>query len=453
MTAENPLPQPGPSTGGSVVLRTEGSEESQPITLGLGGATTERKRTSSVTSQNELYALENELRAALNDVYRESRVSTTSANYKKAKAKYDAALQKFNNARSKKRLRPITSVEELEETDITSETDITVLQNELQTANALGDTKRAKEVEQKIAEAQAVRSSSRMTPAGVVGVSQQGLAGYIPDLKKSTPILNSDMTLNIVDANNQPLVINNKPLTSVYLTFQDKNFYERGVKTTIQSVTYRSDEEIRNLAFSLGKNDRKKLQEEFKKLKLLPSNYNANGQLDRDGAFENAFLQAHAYANRVNFQRLQNQEPILGLSDAIKEYGDEEGLTGPQVSRSISEFALSEGQAEGLLEEFYTKALGVRPSKKDVQQFKEIVQRRAGKKPRVTETTTTEDGGTSVSRTKVIDTGFGAAEAELLARRQAEARPEFAPYQMATTFYDALLRAAQSPVRLQDTGL
>jgi hypothetical protein len=409
--------------------------------------------TPLITGERGITQRETELRGLEQEVRRAAKKGLDTAAYRKAKAKYDAKLAELNRERGKIGLGPVTSVEQLEteKTYSASTLNVDEIKKNIDLETRLGNTNKAKELESKLAEAQAVRSANLATPSGVKPVSQQGMAGYIPDIATARPILDEkDFTITVVDANNNPIVVGNKPLQSVFLIFEDKNFYERGVKTTVRNATYKNAEEIRQLAFSLNKSDRKKMQEEFKKLNLLPKNYNANGELDRDGAFEQAFLNAHTFANRVNYNNLVNNQPILGLSDAIKQYKSEES-GGPTVSRTISEFSLSDGQAEGLLEEFYTRALGVRPTQQDINQFKEIVQRRAGKKPRVTETTTAADGSTVTTR--VADTGFGAAEAEILARRQAEARPEFAPYQMATTFYDAILRAAQSPVRLQDTGL
>jgi hypothetical protein len=444
MTEENNLPRPvqpgtGAGLGPSNLLGTSGRVGTPPI----------------VTGERSISILQKEVENLAIGLERAAKSQgTDSATYRRALKRYQDTLARLNRERGKVGLEPVSNLEELEKevSSRSGSSNSNALRNELKWAqDTYGPSSaKAREVEQKIAEADALLASSRMTPGGVTAVSQTGLAGYVPDLKNSRPILNpADFTITVVDQNNKPVVVGNTTLQDVFLVFEDKNFYERGVKTTVKNIAYRTAEDIRSLVFSLNKNDRKKLQQEFKTLQLLPSNYNANGELDRDGAFENAFLQAHTLANRVNFQKLQNQEPILGLSDAIKQYRSEE--EGPTTQRNIAEFALSDGQAEGLLEEFYTRALGVRPSKKDIDQFKEIVRQRAGNKPRVTETTTTADGRTST--TKTVDTGFGAAEAELLARRQAEARPEFAPYQMATTFYDSLLRAAQSPVRLQDTGL
>jgi hypothetical protein len=434
VTADTNIPTPrepgtGSSLGPSIINRPPAS--GTPLITGERGIT---------QRETELRGLEQEVRRA-------AKKGLDTAAYRKAKAKYDAKLAELNRERGKIGLGPVTSVEQLEteKTYSASTLNVDEIKKNIDLETRLGNTNKAKELESKLAEAQAVRSANLATPSGVKPVSQQGMAGYIPDLANSRPQLNEDFTITVVDANNNPIVVGNRPLQSVFLVFEDQNFYERGVKTTVRNATYKNAEEIRQLAFSLDKTNRKKLQEEFKKLNLLPKNYNANGELDRDGAFEQAFLNAHTFANRVNYNNLVNNQPILSLSDAIKQYKSEE-TGGPTVSRAISEFSLSEGGAEAILEEFYTQALGIRPTQKDVQKFKEIVSKRAADKPRITQTTQSADG--LETRTKVLEEGFGAAEAQSLARRKAEARPEFAGYQMATTFYDSLLRAAQSPVRI-----
>jgi hypothetical protein len=397
--------------------------------------------------------LEAELRNYSDGVRRAVEKGKDSAEYRKALEKYNAKLQQLNTARAKINLPSITSVEQLdlEKAKNSTTLEISQIENDIAAETALGNTNKVKELEQNLTEAKALKLQSVSTPAGFAGTSQSGYAGNIPDITQSQPIINEDGTISVVDANRKPISIGNRPLESVYIVFDEKNFYERGVKSTIKSVNYRNEEELIQQAYSFKKEDRKKLQEAFKKAGLLPSNYNANGELDRDSAFESAFLTAHRYANQVNYNRLVNSQPLVGILDAVSEYKTDEASQGPSVSKSISEFAISDGQAEALLEEFYTEALGMRPTKKDINKFKEIVQKKGAAKPRTTQTTTTADGLTST--TKVLEEGFGAAEASSLARRQAEARPEFAPYQMATTFYDSLLRAAQSPVRLQDTGL
>lgn len=392
--------------------------------------------------------LERELRNLADDVRNAAKKGTNNQAYRNAVEKYNAKLAQFNAERAKNGLASITNLEQLDKEKVngTVATDVQTLEQQLRAEQALGNTDKVKELEQAIAEANAAKAASLATPSGVRGASQAGTTGYVPDITKSTPIINEDGTISVVGPDKKPIAVGNRNLESVFIVFQEKNFYERGVKSTVKSVDYRTAEELRQQAFSFSKDNRKKLQEEFKKVGLLPSNYNANGELDRDALFENAFLQAHIYANQVNYNRLVNNQPLVGIIEAVGEYKTDSEKE-PSVSRSISEFSISDGQAEALLEEFYTQALGVRPGKNDIEKFKEIVRKRAAKKPRVTQTTTAADGLTTT--TKTIEEGFGAAEAQLLARRQAEARPEFAPYQMATTFYDSLLRAAQSPVGIQ----
>jgi hypothetical protein len=363
--------------------------------------------------------LEAELRNYSDGVRRAVEKGKDSAEYRKALEKYNTKLQQLNTARAKVNLPSITSVEQLdlEKAKGSTTLEISQIENDIAAETALGNTNKVKELEQNLAEAKALKLESVSTPAGFTGTSQSGYAGNIPDTTQSQPILNEDGTISVVDANRKPISIGNRPLESVYIVFDEKNFYERGVKSTIKSVNYRNQEELIQQAYSFKKEDRKKLQEAFKKAGLLPSNYNANGELDRDSAFEIAFLTAHRYANQVNYNRLVNSQPLVGILDAISEYKTDEDSKGPTVSKSISEFAISDGQAEALLEEFYTEAIGMRPTKKDINKFKEIVQKKGAAKPRTTQTTTTADGLTST--TKVLEEGFGAAEASSLARRRA----------------------------------
>jgi hypothetical protein len=392
--------------------------------------------------------LEAELRNYSDGVRRAVEKGKDSAEYRKALEKYNAKLQQLNTARAKINLPSITSVEQLdlEKTKNSTTLEISQIENDIAAETALGNTNKVKELEQNLTEAKALKLQSVSTPAGFAGTSQSGYAGNIPDITQSQPIINEDGTISVVDANRKPISIGNRPLESVYIVFDEKNFYERGVKSTIKSVNYRNEEELIQQAYSFKKEDRKKLQEAFKKAGLLPSNYNANGELDRDSAFESAFLTAHRYANQVNYNRLVNSQPLVGILDAVSEYKTDADKE-PRISKSISEFSISDTQAEALLEDFYTQALGVRPGKNDIEKFKDIVRKKAAEKPRVVQTTASADNLTTT--TKTIEEGFDEAGAQLLARRQAEARPEFAPYQMATSFYDSVLRAAQSPVNIQ----
>lgn len=438
MTADNNLPvqtEPQPGTGSSLgpsLFRTPALPGTLPTVTGVRG----------------LSKLETDVKNLAEGVRRAAKSGLDSDRYRKAKSRYETKLAELNRERGKAGLNQIISIEQLDlekaKGSITS--DVNQIQNQIAVETALGNTNKVKELEQELTEARALKTTSVSTPAGFTGMSQTGYGGKVPDITQSQPILNEDGTITVVDANNKPISIGKRTLESVYIVFDEKNFYERGVKSTIKSVDYRNQEELIQLAYSFKKEDRKKLQEAFKKVNLLPSSYNANGELDRDSAFESAFLTAHVYANQVNYNRLVNNQPFVGILDAISEYKTDADKE-PRVSRNISEFSISDAQAEALLEDFYTQALGVRPGKNDIEKFKDIVRKKAIEKPRVVQTTASADNLTTT--TKTIEEGFDEAGAQLLARRQAEARPEFAPYQMATSFYDSILRAAQSPVNIQ----
>ena len=155
-----------------------------------------------------------------------------------------------------------------------------------------------------------------------------------------------------------------------------------------------------------------------------------------------------AWGNALDLSEITNTNlnDIVKNPEFLSQYA-EEGDAGP--SRQVFLNQLDNASARVVLEETYGQLLGRRPTKKEVETFKGIVNNRMTKRP-AQQVITTDGAGTTIQQTIP---GFGEEEIALTARRQAEARPEFAPYQMATTFYDAILRAAQSPVRLQDTGL
>lgn len=375
--------------------------------------------------------LETDLRNLERAVYNAGKQGTDTPRYRNALKRYQKKLAEVNRERGLRGQKPITNVNELNKSIETSS--ISELQNQLTIEQNLGNTDKVKEIEQAIAESQAILSSGRMTPTGLTGVTQAGLAGYVPDMQKGKPVFNEEMTFTIVGPDGKPVVANNRPLESVFLVFEDKNFYERGVKSTVKNITYRNADEIRSLAFSLDKNNRKKLQEEFKKLQLLPSDYIANGELDRNGEFENAFLQAHTFANRVNYQKLQNNQPILGLSDAIKEYKTSGMDGGPQINVTL----FNRDEVAATLDSIYLQSIGRKANKKEVDEFYRKVQKEAKAKPTVTTTT---------GRQTTTQRGFETTSLQRMAEAQAEARPEFLAYQLSTNFYNALLGASQLPL-------
>lgn len=114
---------------------------------------------------------------------------------------------------------------------------------------------------------------------------------------------------------------------------------------------------------------------------------------------------------------------------------------GPTVQTFLNQ--LDTAGARVVLEETFGQLVGRRPTKKEVDKFKNIVNKRMSARPAQSITSTI---GNTVTQQTIP--GYGEEDIALEARRQAEARPEFAGYQMATTFYDAILRAAGSPARV-----
>ena len=150
-----------------------------------------------------------------------------------------------------------------------------------------------------------------------------------------------------------------------------------------------------------------------------------------------------AWGNALDLSEITNASlnAIVKNPEFLSQYA-EEGDAGP--SRQVFLNQLDNASARVVLEETYGQLLGRRPTKKEVETFKGIVNKRMTKRP-AQQVITTDGAGTTIQQTIP---GFGEEEIALTARRQAEARPEFAGYQMATTFYDSILRAAGSPARV-----
>jgi hypothetical protein len=164
---------------------------------------------------------------------------------------------------------------------------------------------------------------------------------------------------------------------------------------------------------------------------LFPSNLNNEDVVD---AWNQAITLAEVTKINVN-DLVKNPE----FASQFLEETEDKGPT-----RQVFLNQLDNASARVVLEETYNELLGRRPTKKEVETFKSIVNKRMAKRPAQSITTPGADG-TIIQQTVP---GYGEEEIALQARRQAEARPEFAGYQMATTFYDSILRAAGSPARV-----
>lgn len=149
-----------------------------------------------------------------------------------------------------------------------------------------------------------------------------------------------------------------------------------------------------------------------------------------------------------NYYRRQANQNILSLAQGMDYLLERRGLEKPQVTTEKSFYSISDGDARAMLETYYADALGRRPTKDEVEKFTSVVRKRAEKKPQVVQGTRSPDGLSS--ETRVLQPGFGQTEAELTARRQAEAGPEFESYRLATSYYTALLRAIASPANVAE---
>ena len=214
----------------------------------------------------------------------------------------------------------------------------------------------------------------------------------------------------------------------------------------------KGDQEFRDSIYANYLNRPEDVTELKKKLvKIVPSIMSGE---PIDGEVTPTFLEAMAaVANDIsqrNYYRQQEKQNLFTLDQGIEYLLQRGSLQGPQVRTEKSFYSISDGEAKAVLDAFYEDALGRRATKEEADKFASVVRKRAGRKPQVGQTTTSADGLSS--ETRITEPGFGQAEAELTARRQAEAGPEFESYRLATSYYTALLRAIGSPVPINQPG-
>lgn len=164
--------------------------------------------------------------------------------------------------------------------------------------------------------------------------------------------------------------------------------------------------------------------------------------------FLDAMATVAGSTSELNYYRRDNQQSLFTLEQGLDYLiNREQGKTG-RTTTSKQYFSMSDADARLLLEDYFGEAVGRRPTKEEVEKFTSIVKKRAGKRPRVEQTITSAD--TLSSESRVLEEGFGVADAQLAARRQAEAGPEFEAYRLASSYYPALLRAIGSPVNIEE---
>jgi hypothetical protein len=441
VTIENNLPapaEPGMSVGGITLTPPS-------ITPGLvtstGGFVSKTKK---VVDQPKLDKLRLALRKA------SEKIDTSEP----GTAAYDAAVKEH------RRLKTEIENLEFEQPSVKQFQTASEVRKELQRAR---DKDRPQEeidiLEQKLAEAEknavaAIRPGEGLRPASAASGAN---SGYLPNKDKTDVIFNpATGTISVVDKiTGSPAKITRNnidiPLNNVYIVVNEKKFYERGIESSVRDVTYVTENELIQSVYGLDKNTRRLLQEDMKRVGLLAKDFKATGDFDISGNFVSAFLSAHQAANQINFNNLKNNLPIKGVLQAYQDFQTEQDAAAqPTVTRSVS--IPNKENAAKELNNLYMSSVGRKATDKEIDEFYKKVRSTAKSRPTVT-TAMQGQPGSGEATAYTTEQGFTTDVLQSMARETAEARPEFAPYQMATTFYDSLLRAAQSPVRLQDTGL
>lgn len=204
---------------------------------------------------------------------------------------------------------------------------------------------------------------------------------------------------------------------------------------------------------SMNRSQRAALQKTLAGIEGLNYNGPTDGSRTYGNVFEAKALEFATWATQQNYNLYTqtNNGTNLGVkpksfSELIDEISGGGGAGGTNVSRTIQEASFTREDAKKLLDAYYTEALGRKATKKEVNQFTKVLQRRAAERPTVqTATTTTDAAGNSTTRLQMRE-GFGVEQATALAQRRAETQPEFRPYQMATTYYDAFMEILASPI-------
>ena len=109
--------------------------------------------------------------------------------------------------------------------------------------------------------------------------------------------------------------------------------------------------------------------------------------------------------------------------------------TGPTTTTSTNATLYSIEQVQSTATLAFQNALGRRPTNEELQAFLDTING-----ARKSTTTTTQPDGSSSSTTT------GGVDPAQVAQNMAEANPEYAGYQKATTYFDAMLSALNGPV-------
>jgi hypothetical protein len=249
---------------------------------------------------------------------------------------------------------------------------------------------------------------------------------------------------NVLDRNGRPIK------TDVYVIGAD---IPKGMPATRElpwssNIRVQTEQDVNASLNGLSREERAQIQTLLKKYGAWDRP--ADGSLAYKSEFDAKMRELYLQMTQVNLARLNAEQKELPYTlekflDAEYTLGEGED-TGPRTVTAKGFFSLSDGESKLLLDEYYRNTLGRAATQDELKQFQSVVKKRAERKPSVTKKTY-QDGALIEERT--LEPGFGQAEAQLTAFRQAKARPEFAAYQLANTYYDAILAAAQSPINIQ----
>jgi hypothetical protein len=248
---------------------------------------------------------------------------------------------------------------------------------------------------------------------------------------------------NVLDRNGRPVQ------TDVYIIGAElpKGMPARHEVPWSSNIRTQTEQDVTTNLNSLKREDRANIQKLLKKYGAWDGA--TDGSLADKIKFDGVMKEIYRQMTEVNLARLTAdvKMPAYTLEQFLdNEYVLAEEDTGPRTVTSKSFFSLSDGESKLLLDDYYRNTLGRAATQDELKQFQNVVKKRSERKPSVGQKTY-QDGALVEERT--LEPGFGEAEARLTAFRQAKARPEFEGYQLATTYYDAILAAAQSPINIQ----
>jgi len=131
-------------------------------------------------------------------------------------------------------------------------------------------------------------------------------------------------------------------------------------------------------------------------------------------------------------------------ADAVKNFGianvtNQTGKSTSQTSKSIKQFSLQ--QIQGLATSAFQAAIGRAATNEELATFLKHLNSEEKKNPTITKTTTSSGKNNSTS----TSVSSGGVDESQFATTESQMHPEFANYQKATTYFDAMTSALRGP--------